>query len=102
MPWCSLALKAGSSTKPKHSALYPATAWYICPEAWYLERAGAARSSAGARRLQAGSDAHHQIGRRTDNLHALDSVRQVLLMAILVLVVVVAAQIVSARGLFGP
>jgi hypothetical protein len=63
----------------------------FCPEAWYLERAGAARI-----------DAHPQIGRRTDNLRAFEWLRQVLLAAILVLVVIVAAQFVSGRGVFRP
>jgi hypothetical protein len=74
----------------------------FCPEAWYLERAGATRSRAGAQRLQAGIDAHRQIGRRTDNLRAFEWLRQVLLAAILVLVVIVAAQFVSGRGVFRP
>jgi len=72
----------------------------FCWEAWYLERAGAARTSAGVRRLQAGIDAHRQIGRRTDNLRALEWLRQILLATILVLVV--AAQILGGRVAFGP
>jgi hypothetical protein len=52
--------------------------------------------------LQAGIDAHRQIGRRTDNLRALDWLRQILLATILVLVVIVAAQLVTGRGAFGP
>ena len=74
----------------------------FCPEAWYLERAGAPRAPAGAQALRAGIAAHHQIGRKTDNLRALEWLRQVLLAAILVLVVLIAVQILSARGAFGP
>ena len=68
----------------------------FCPEAWYLQRRGARQSAITEKRLESGIRAHREIGRETNRVLHVDSVRVVLLLAILVLAVVLIAQFAGA------
>ena len=61
---------------------------YICAEAWYLRRCQVLRADFGERRLQQGTVAHRQIGKRTERLRGVERLRVVLLAAIIVLAVI--------------
>jgi hypothetical protein len=85
----SLWLKAALRSRGSHTRRYASV--NFCPEAWYLQRHGAARSTAAEQRLDAGTRAHQQIGRQTDHLR-LGRMRRVLLVTIVPVIAVLAAQ----------
>jgi hypothetical protein len=74
----------------------------ICPEAWYLQRHGTARSAAAEGRLRDGLAAHERIGRQTDGLLDLERGRRWLLLAIALLVVVLVLQLIAVQGVPHP
>jgi hypothetical protein len=59
----------------------------FCPEAWFHERRGTARSTSTSRRLAAGSLAHWRIGRQTDRLRTAERWRTLLGLLIVALAV---------------
>src|SRR5260370_7875234 len=55
----------------------------FCPEAWYLQRRGARQSATAEKRLESGIRAHREIGRETNRVLHVDSVRVVLFLVML-------------------
>ena len=75
-------------------------AFTFCPEAWYLQRRGAARDHAATERLMAGIHAHRRLGQRTDQLQLVRTMRRLLFVAIVLLIAWVALQLVGAPAPF--
>ena len=67
-------------------------AYTFCGEAWYLRRRQVPRADFGERRLQQGTVAHRQIGKRTERLRSVERLRVVLLAAIIVVLAVIVVQ----------
>ncbi|HEV7665620.1 MAG TPA: hypothetical protein VGQ62_18960 [Chloroflexota bacterium] len=67
-------------------------AFVFCPQAWHLQRSGARQSATAEKRMDRGTRAHRKIGRDTDDTQAIEAVRRLLLLAILVLAVVLLAR----------
>jgi CRISPR/Cas system-associated exonuclease Cas4 (RecB family) len=70
----------------------------FCPEAWYLQRRGAARSAADTERLAAGRHAHRRLGAQTERLRALNALRGFTLAAIVLVLTLVAWQLLGSIG----
>jgi hypothetical protein len=64
----------------------------FCGEAWYLRRRQVPRADFGERRLQQGTLAHRQIGKRTERLRGIERLRVVLLAATIILLAVIAVE----------
>jgi hypothetical protein len=67
-------------------------AYTFCGEAWYLRRRQVPRADFGDRRLQQGTAAHRQIGKRTERLRGIERLRVVLLAATIILLAVIAME----------
>ncbi len=65
----------------------------FCPQAWYLRRHQVAPSPEAQRRLQRGSATHREIGRTTDRMRLVKTLRQILLLAITLVAVLLIAQL---------
>jgi hypothetical protein len=71
----------------------------VCPQAWHLQRRGTARSVAGARSVEHGIAAHHQIGTRADRVIRLERVRRAVLLLIAILLIGLLFLFLSGHGL---
>jgi hypothetical protein len=69
---------------------------YICPQAWFLGRCDVPVSPEVRVRLEAGTRAHRRIGRRTDQIRTMETIRLWLLMIMAGLIAV--AALVALRG----
>lgn len=64
----------------------------FCGQAWYLRRRQVPHADFGERRLQQGTVAHRQIGKRTERLRGIERLRVVLLAVTIILLAVIAVQ----------
>jgi CRISPR/Cas system-associated exonuclease Cas4 (RecB family) len=68
-----------------------------CPQAWYLRRHQTPRNAEAALRLEAGNVAHRHIGRQSDALLYMRSVRTLLLIVIVIVTFALTIEFVTAR-----
>ncbi len=83
--WRLRAEQAYGELSPEPSLTLSASeigAYAFCPQAWFLQRCRLPVTAETQARRQAGSKAHHQIGRQTDVVRAAGALQTVLLVAI--------------------
>lgn len=97
--WRERAQRVGGALQPHPSPTLSASEigeFAFCPQAWFLGRCDIPVDEQARLRLEAGTRAHQDIGRRTDLLRGSERIKAVLLITMGVLAVL--AAIVALRG----